>query len=75
MLPNVFGKSSILERRHPKGMARRHGGTLSVLGLCAYCEAPTSMTCRLCGRAMCEDHAVEGGTICIDCAAGRRMEE
>lgn len=49
-----------------------HGGTLRVEGLCAYCEAPTRVTCRLCGRAACADHVVEGEEVCMTCGGGRR---
>jgi len=51
-----------------------HGGTLRVLGLCAYCEAPTADSCRLCGRAVCAEHTVEGEMMCIDCARGEEIE-
>ncbi|MFA5862505.1 MAG: hypothetical protein WDA16_12505 [Candidatus Thermoplasmatota archaeon] len=48
-----------------------HGGTLNVVGLCAYCDAPTRDTCRLCGTAMCPDHAIEGELVCVGCSRGR----
>lgn len=51
-----------------------HGGTVSVAGLCAYCEMPTGTTCRLCGGAMCPDHALEEADVCIGCSA-RRVDD
>ncbi|MHB8605335.1 MAG: hypothetical protein ACYDCK_08760 [Thermoplasmatota archaeon] len=48
-----------------------HGGTVSVLGPCSYCETPTRDTCRLCGRAICPDHAVEGELVCLACGERR----
>lgn len=44
---------------------------LSVSGLCAQCETPTTMTCRLCGRPVCFDHVVEDEMVCGDCGNGR----
>lgn len=52
-----------------------HGGTLTTFGLCAYCEAPTYVTCRLCGRAMCMEHAVEGEPVCMDCGRGPMLDD
>lgn len=44
-----------------------HGGVLSAPGLCAYCDAPTLASCRLCGRAICGRHESPGGQTCLDC--------
>jgi hypothetical protein len=52
-----------------------HGGNLTVLGLCAYCDAPTSESCSLCGRAICPDHAADDEPLCVDCAGGARSDD
>lgn len=52
-----------------------HGGTLNVVGLCAYCETPTLVTCRLCGRAACPDHVSEDEMLCLDCRRGRPHDD
>lgn len=44
-----------------------HGGILRTLGDCAYCERRTEASCRVCGRAICPDHAIEGELVCLDC--------
>lgn len=52
-----------------------HGGTLGVVGLCAYCETPTTASCRLCGRAACPDHVIEGEHLCVGCGQGQGEDE
>lgn len=46
-----------------------HGGTLRLMGLCAYCEAPTESSCRLCGTSACAEH-LDGG-VCLGCETTR----
>lgn len=49
-----------------------HGGALKIPGLCSFCETPTRIVCRLCGRGICADHATEDEDVCIEC--GNRNE-
>ena len=46
---------------------------MAMVGICSFCGAPATETCRLCGKLVCGKCLDRGTGICLHCAEKKEM--